>query len=214
MKLNFNYSDVLNGNFTLGPLNLMMVFQMNCPGCFIHGFPLLKELQRYYGETISCFALATAFEDFDVNTLENVKLLVSEGKLVGETLKAQKAGVLHWNNELLSFTILMDEISPSSELQEPGAVQAMLENISASDTTTAEQESMIIAIRDYFNQMPLCGKTFATNLMRGTPSFFLFDQSLEIIIQWFGHAEVDAVKRELNKFITDTASQRTAMRFH
>ena len=63
------------------------VFQVNCPGCFIYGIPeAIDTFQKYKNNDVVVLGLATAFEDFDKNTLENLKLLLKENKVIGETL--------------------------------------------------------------------------------------------------------------------------------
>ncbi len=178
-----------------------MVFQVNCPGCFIHGFPLLKEIQTHYADKLSCFALATAFEDFHLNTEENVKLMVNTGELVGETSKAQEAGMLKWDTTDLSVPVLIDEVASQTELLHPAFIETIIKNMFDQAMTTSEQEYMRGTLHNYFSQLQKCGKTFAANLMRGTPSFVLFSDSMEIHVQWFGHADSRAVKRELDIII-------------
>lgn len=201
MTFQLKYSEVLQGSFEPATLNLVMVFQVNCPGCFIHGFPLLKELQTHYDNKLSCFALATAFEDFHLNTAENVKLMANTGELVGETLKAQEAGMLKWDSTNLSVPVLIDEVANQTELIHPEFIENIIKNMFDQTMTTSEQENMRGTVHNYFSQMQKCGKTFASNLMRGTPSFFLFTDSMEILVQWFGHADSRAIKKELDIFI-------------
>lgn len=202
MKLALSYTDVINGKFTLGSINLMMVFQVNCPGCFIHGFPLLKELQAHYNNKLSCFALATVFEDFHLNTEEHVRLLVNTGGLIGETLRSQEAVHLNWDSSTLSVPVLIDEFVNQSELNQSEFVNRIIQNMVDPNITTAlEQENMRATLKNYFSQLPKCGKTFAENLMRGTPSFFLFTDSMDILVQWFGHADSSAIKNNLDIFI-------------
>ena len=84
-KLVLEYEHPLQGKFTLHKLNLLLTFQVNCPGCFSYALPLFnKLLEEYPKEEVSFLALSTAFEDFDKNTLANTKNLVHTGKLVGE----------------------------------------------------------------------------------------------------------------------------------
>ena len=201
MTFQLKYSEVLQGSFEPGALNLVMVFQVNCPGCFIHGFPLLKELQTHYDNKLSCFALATAFEDFHLNTEENVKLMVNTGDLVGETLKAQKAGMLKWDSANLSVPVLIDEVANQTELLQPEFIENIIKNLFDKTKTNLELENMRATVHNYFSQLPKCGKTFAANLMRGTPSFFLFTDSMEILVQWFGHTDSKTIKKELDIFI-------------
>jgi len=64
------------------------VFQVNCPGCFMYGIPESIEIyNKYKSDGISVLGMATAFEDFDKNTLENLHLLLETGETIGETKK-------------------------------------------------------------------------------------------------------------------------------
>ena len=64
------------------------VFQVNCPGCFMYGIPESIEIyNKYKSEGVSVLGMATAFEDFDKNTLENLQLLLETGETIGETKK-------------------------------------------------------------------------------------------------------------------------------
>ncbi len=202
MKLTLSYTEVINGELNFSPINLMMAFQVNCPGCFMHGFPMLKELQTHYGNKLSCIALSTAFEDFHVNTEENAKLLVNTGELVGETLRAQEAHHLNWDKTTLSVPVVIDEVVNQSELQKSEFVESVIINMLDQTTTSPlEQENMRTTLHNYFSQLPQCGRTFAATLMRGTPSFFLFSDSMEILVQWFGHGDSRLIRNKLDIFI-------------
>ncbi len=64
-------------------LILVEVFQVNCPGCFIYGIPDAIEIYRKYNKrNVTVLGIATAFEDFDKNTLENLKLLLFTGEVI------------------------------------------------------------------------------------------------------------------------------------
>lgn len=80
----------------IGSVVLIEVFQVNCPGCFIYSLPRAIDLhERYYQQGLVVIGLATAFEDYDKNTLENLQKLVTTGEVIGETLKAlNQHGVL------------------------------------------------------------------------------------------------------------------------
>ena len=88
-----------------GKIVIVKVFQVNCPGCFIAGFPeILEALQKFSDEPVIFWGLATAFEDFQLNNLENLKKLISHGEVVGETLYTMGSqGILE--NNRLSYTI-------------------------------------------------------------------------------------------------------------
>ena len=66
-----------------GNVVLVEVFQVNCPGCFMYGIPESIEIfDKYKSKDVSVLGMATAFEDFDKNTLKNLELLVKTGKLL------------------------------------------------------------------------------------------------------------------------------------
>ena len=96
---NLSLSDITVGHWVqggpislddwVGSVILIEVFQVNCPGCFIYALPRAVDLhQRYHDQGLVVMGLATAFEDYDKNTLENLQKLVTSGEVIGETYKA------------------------------------------------------------------------------------------------------------------------------
>ena len=70
-----------------GRVVLLEVFQVNCPRCFLHALPQAVDLyQRYSDKGLTVLGIATAFEDFDKNTLENLQRLAKYRQVIGETL--------------------------------------------------------------------------------------------------------------------------------
>lgn len=206
MKLSLQYSEVLNGQFSPGEINLMMVFQVNCPGCFIHGFPLLNQLQAQYQGGLSCFAMSTAFEDFELNTMENTQLLIDKGEFVGETLKAHQAGLLNWSK--VSFPVLVDQQVEQNDLVNPLFIDSIIQNEREWQLATQpEKQKVRTALQEYFVQLRECGYTFATNLMQGTPTFILFNKSMDILLQWFGHTDPKLAAEKIATFIKKNNEQ-------
>ena len=67
---------------------LVEVFQVNCPGCFMYGIPeSIQIYNKYKSDGVSVLGMATAFEDYDKNTIENLELLLETGETIGETRK-------------------------------------------------------------------------------------------------------------------------------
>jgi len=87
-KLHFHTAEFIQGQFTMKKLNLLLMFQVNCPGCFLYALPLFNKLYEQYSDNIAFVALSTAFEDYEYNNTGNTQLLLSNGTLVGETKKA------------------------------------------------------------------------------------------------------------------------------
>jgi thiol-disulfide isomerase/thioredoxin len=66
-----------------GNVVVVEVFQVNCPGCFLYGIPQIIDLsKRHREDPLTIFGLATAFEDYDKNTLDNLRLLLSTGEVI------------------------------------------------------------------------------------------------------------------------------------
>ncbi len=106
-------------NDLIGSVVLIEVFQVNCPGCFIYSLPRAIELhERYHQQGLVVIGLATAFEDYDKNTLENLQKLVTTGEVIGETFKALNQygilseGKLPWK---IPFAVGMDRIVAETE---------------------------------------------------------------------------------------------------
>ena len=98
---------------------LLEVFQVNCPGCFMGAIPdAIKIYEKYKDDGVRVLGLATAFEDFDKNNLDNLKMLVETGQVVGETKSAlAQYGQLQEGSKLsfkIPFPIGMDNLTKSA----------------------------------------------------------------------------------------------------
>lgn len=60
-QLKLRISQVLQGEFHLKKLNLLLVFQVNCPGCFVYVLPLAAKLHHAHGDDLNVLRLSTAF---------------------------------------------------------------------------------------------------------------------------------------------------------
>ena len=71
--------------------------------------------EKYKDKDVRVIGIATAFEDYDKNNIENLKLLLSEGKVIGETFKAlRQHGKLVKSDRLyykIPFPVAMDRIT-------------------------------------------------------------------------------------------------------
>ena len=111
--------DLSSLNDLIGSVVLIEVFQVNCPGCFIYSLPRAVDLhERYHQQGLVVIGLATAFEDYDKNTLENLQKLVTTGEVIGETYKALsqynllREGKLPWK---IPFAVGMDRVVAETE---------------------------------------------------------------------------------------------------
>ncbi len=107
-KFTLRTERILQGQFALRPLNVALIFQVNCPGCFIYALPLAVKLHEKYGEHINVFGISTAFEDFDLNTVENTQKLLDTGEMVGATQAYFRTSEMERYPAKLDFPVAFD----------------------------------------------------------------------------------------------------------
>jgi hypothetical protein len=180
-----DYDRILQGDFSLGELNLLFIFQVNCPGCFLYGFPQMERIhQQYQSQGLTVLGLATAFEDFEFNTATNVELLLSEQKTIGATKKA--IGDLY--PQAISFPIASDRLTTGTEINTPKNIALLCQHIADyEDMSVDRQSNLQQKIAFDLAHIPRTSMTFALNLLPGTPSFIICDRDLQILDRWFGH---------------------------
>lgn len=189
---------LLQGTFELKALNLLFVFQVNCPGCFIYGFPLVNQLYwRYRDSGLNVLGLGTAFEDFDYNTAENTQLLLTEKKTVGATRKA--LGEKY--SQSIDFPIAMDCLITAAKLESPENMKFLCEAIIGFDNLKrTQQEHLRQNIKACLQRTYQASATFSLNQLPGTPTFLLVDQNLQLLEGWFGHADEATVIDLLERY--------------
>lgn len=170
-------SQVLQGEFQIKGLNLLLVFQVNCPGCFVYALPLAARLYDRYGDRVNILGLSTAFEDFSLNTLDNTRRLLASGEVVGMTK-------LYWQRQ--------GESVYSVPIRFPVAFDGMGEVQSQSPATGENAPPIASEV----------GHTFRVNHLQGTPSWILFDERYRILAHWFGHKSESDVELILHRSLT------------
>ncbi|MEM9362737.1 MAG: hypothetical protein AAGA43_08885 [Bacteroidota bacterium] len=200
--LKLHHTPLLQGDFKLGKRNLLFVFQVNCPGCFFYGFPLMEALHEKYASTISFLGLSTAFEDFEFNTQDNTKMLLENSTLIGETKKAFQERGLESYPQHIDLPIAMDVQTPREEFATAENIEFICSNVPGFDKAQASQkDDLKLRIKDYLNTNPLVPETFTLNQLRGTPSFVLFDHQQTVLEHWFGHKEYHDVEQRIEKWL-------------
>ncbi|MEQ6168482.1 hypothetical protein AAOE16_14905 [Ekhidna sp. MALMAid0563] len=201
-KLKLEYCPPTQGEFSLKKLNFLFVFQVNCPGCFMYGIPLVDSLYRDFGEQISFLGLSTAFEDFDLNTAENTNKLISSGEMIGETQKAfSTQGKSKYPIEI-AFPIAMDRFADHTFDLKSAAEDICLSNPNFSYWPEFEKNELRKRVTDYLKSQVCIPLTFTLNQMRGTPTFILFNKRYEILRHYFGHQEASNLSNELAEMLS------------
>jgi hypothetical protein len=172
---------------------LVEVFQVNCPGCFLYGIPEAIDLHRKYKDKgLTVLAVATAFEDFDKNNLQNLEKLVTTGEVIGETYRAlAQYGQLKDGNKLpykIPFPVGMDVLKKESgaltESKIMDVIEANVPNFRS--YTEKDKQEVIERVKHYLMSKEYSAKTFEEYALRGTPSSILVDRKGILRSTFFG----------------------------
>jgi len=161
---------------------LVEVFQVNCPGCFLYGIPEVINLyNKYRSEGVTVLGLATAFEDFDKNTIENLELLLKTGEVIGETKKGlSQYGKLDGSKlpYKIPFPVGMDSlIKESGEISEDRMKKIIYNQIPDFDSQPEEYRNQIIQrVKDHLKSKEYSAETFEEYSLNGTPSTIVVDR--------------------------------------
>jgi len=159
------------------------VFQVNCPGCFMYGIPESIEIyNKYKSEGVSVLGMATAFEDFDKNTLENLQLLLETGETVGETKKMlNQYGESHGDkiSYKIPYPVAMDSLIKQSGEASKEKMDSVIKNqIPNFDEQSEDYKKQIYdRVKDYFMSKEFSAETFEMYALPGTPSSILVDRN-------------------------------------
>lgn len=162
---------------------LVEVFQVNCPGCFLYGIPeAIDVYNKYRKDGVTVLGVATAFEDFDKNTLENLELLAKTGQVIGETKKAlAQYGRIVDGDKLpykIPFPLGMDVLVKETGQPSKEKMLEFIENqIPNFDEHPEEYKNQILErVKQYFMSKEYSAETFEKYALRGTPSSILIDR--------------------------------------
>lgn len=179
----------------LGKVILIEVFQMNCPGCFLHALPEVAYLHRTYADRgLEVIGLSTAFEDFDKNTLDNLKHFAATGEMIGEPLRQLGTAGLLGKGKIetrLDFRLAMDNISEHCDAVTPEAIQRLIDAQVPGFATMPDEERAHIRQRahDYLQHKTHHAHTFNNYQLQGTPSSILIDRDGVVRDISFGRAD-------------------------
>jgi len=171
-----------NINTLKGRVVLVEVFQVNCPGCFVHALPEAVQLhERYEAQGLTVIGLATAFEDFDKNTLANLERLLQTGEMIGDPLRQLgQAGLLQEGKleYTLPFAVGMDVLSKNEAVVDDATVDALIQTqLPDYDSwSDARKQPIYAKARAYLEAKTHRAHTFETYRLQGTPSSILIDR--------------------------------------
>jgi len=186
-----------------GDVILVEVFQVNCPGCFIHALPeVLSFHQHYKNDNFSVIGLATAFEDFSINTLDNLKTMLESNEPVGEPLRQLSKADFLENGKLpytLPFPIAMDKLIKNTQQTTKESIEQFilqqLPDFLHGDYSEQQKQNITHKATDYLNSKTWCPQTFETYQLQGTPSSILIDQ--QGLLQDVSFGQVNHLKEKI-----------------
>ena len=192
----------------LGEVVLIEVFQLNCPGCFVHALPeVLAFDQQYRQSGLTVIGLATAFEDFDINTLNNLHAFLQTNQLIGEPLRQlEKAGFLDDKHQLpyqITFRIAMDKLVKNNcPVTEDSIRQFILQQIPDFDQqnwSDERRQTIIEQASNYLENKCWSPQTFENYQLQGTPSSILIDK--QGILQDISFGQVNQLKPKIETLL-------------
>lgn len=188
-----------------GNVVLVEVFQVNCPGCFLYGIPEAIELHnKYKDKGLTVLGVATAFEDFDKNNLENLQMLVTTGQVIGETQRAlAQYGKLKDGDKLpykIPYPVGMDVLRrESAQLTESKVMDFVEANVPDFRSYNEKERLLLVQrVRHYLQGKEYSALTFEEYSLRGTPSSILVDRKGILRSTLFGsNGYLEGAVREL-----------------
>ncbi|NUM79798.1 TlpA family protein disulfide reductase [bacterium] len=187
-----------------GKVILVEVFQVNCPGCFVYGLPeAIEAYAKHHKEGLEVIGLATAFEDFDKNTIENLKKLVTTGEVIGEPLRVLQNRDWLEGNRLrytIPFPVAMDNVIAHDSEHLDSKIGKIIEHEipNFERLSYGEQMRLRLRIRDYVLHQDYAAETFEMYNLGGTPSAILIDRKGIVRYKIFGSdGKMDRYVREL-----------------
>ena len=176
-----------------GNVVVVEVFQVNCPGCFMYGLPEAIDLyEKYHDKGVTVLGMATAFEDYDKNTLENLQKLLTTGDVIGETHKAlSQYGQLKNGGKLpykIPFPVAMDMLKKEAgELTDSKVMDFIEANVpDFKSYGEKDRQTLVGRVKEYLKHKEYSAKTFEEYAMRGTPTSLVIDKKGNLRHNLFG----------------------------
>jgi hypothetical protein len=168
-----------------GRVVLIEMIQLNCTGCFVHALPEAIRLhEKYQHRGLTVLAIATAFEHFENNTLENLVRFINHGELQGAP-KAQLENAGYLENGRLPYTIpfrvAMDKLVVNEATCDDKAIHKfILQQVPDYDQPVWSQETRDTIwqrAEQHLKNKQYHALTFEQYPLQGTPSSIVIDRN-------------------------------------
>ena len=148
----------------------------------MHSIPeIINIYNKYKSDGLSVMGMATAFEDYDKNTLENLEMLLTTGEVVGDTKQAlTQYGQLD-NGKLpfkIPYPVAMDSLVKEGGEPSMEKMNAFInQQIPNFESQPDEYKNQIYArVKEYYKSKEYTAETFEMYSLQGTPSTILVDR--------------------------------------
>ena len=129
---------------------------------------------------VTVLGLATAFEDFDKNTIENLEKLLTTGEVIGDTYQTlSQSGDLDGDklSYKIPFPVGMDSLITFGEITQDKMSEFIKKQIPDFDSQPEQyKKEMFERTREYMKAKKYTAETFENYALRGTPSSILVDR--------------------------------------
>ena len=167
-----------------GHVILIEVIQVNCPGCFVHALPEAIRLhETYSAQGLKVFALATAFEHFEQNTLHNLQRVLETGEVQGDPLQQLSTAGFLQDNKLpysIPFSVAMDKLVANESQTDKTAIEELilsqLPDFHNGSLGEAQKTSIYQQAEVHLSNKKFDALTFEMYQLQGTPSSILVDK--------------------------------------
>jgi len=193
----------------VGSVILIEVIQVNCPGCFIHALPEVIQLHNtYQSQGLKVFAIATAFEHFEHNTLNNLERLLQQGEIIGDPLAQLadadflKDGKLPYD---IPFSVAMDKLVKNTATIDEGSIeQFILSQIPDFHQNQWDEQRKSVIYKKaeaYLKNKPYHAATFDMYQLQGTPSSILIDK--KGILRQISFGSVNELEKQVTALLEE-----------
>lgn len=192
-----------------GQVILIEVIQVNCTGCLLHALPEAIRLhETYAAQGLKVFVIATAFEHFEHNTLNNLQRLLQQCEVIGDPLlQLGKTGFLE-DNKLpytIPFSVAMDKLVKNKiEINEAAINQFILSQIPdfhQGDFSDERKQAIYQQAEAHLLNKQYSALTFEMYQLQGTPSSILIDK--KGFLRQLSFGAVNKLEADIQKLIRE-----------
>lgn len=167
-----------------GQVILIEVIQVNCPGCFVHALPEAIRLHETYAQQgLKVFCIATAFEQFEHNTLNNLQRLLETGEVQGDPRQQLGTAGFLKDNKLpysIPFSVAMDKLVANENKPDMAAIEqfilSQLPDFHTGSLSDEQKASVYQQAEAHLSNKKFDALTFEMYQLQGTPSSILIDK--------------------------------------